>query len=786
MIPFDPSRQQQPPERYPYPTAGHVGEGGFGLDQVLSTLRRRWWYPLLGAALVFGLAWYRVPQDIARYRALAVVRLDDTRQSLTAGLTRSVEVARFSEFAASQPHVIRSQAVVGAVVDSLGLRLHVPAEVKGRLSGVEVTGSPAASSLRLDFEQGGFAVQAGAATAYGIYGESVDIGGVRFTLSGRPALDSAWFAVLPREAAIMRVVMGINAAPRERTSIIDIAYTDIDPGAAQQVVNALAESYQAYNMAGVREAARRRRAFVESQWEAAEARHSAAQQRLNQLRTSGDQYGLQERLRQQQSALLSADAERERLNSERRVFQSFLDRVAQVGDAAIYEELRTLVLAPGITPSPLLSQLYTQLTQHQEERTRLLAAGRAPTHPEVERVTRLMASARSAVIDAARSQLSSVDLRIGYLTEQRERGTSTLQTLPQAEAADMVLAQEVTSARELANALRDEYHRSRISEAVDAGQAEIVEYAAGAFPVGSTRRPQKLAIALVLGLMLGCVVSIGLEVTNGSVRWRGEIDQLGAGPALAVIPRIPQQKKRKPGRNGKGAAPSSGMDRASLPAIDFHTAGAEAYRILRTNLTFLHPGQRLGAITVTSAASGEGKSTTAANLAASLARQNLRVLLVDGDLRRPRQHRIFGTPAAPGFSDMLVGAAEPAEAIHATEIEGLFLMPRGKFDERAAEVLGGNTMARFMADLRAEYDAVIIDTPPTLVAADAAAVAAVADGVLVVIRAGKTPREAARLTVQQLNSVGAKVIGFVLNDPDTVAAQYGEYTYSKEYYSVQA
>jgi polysaccharide biosynthesis transport protein len=696
---------------------------------------------------------------------------------------------RLPELAVSQVHVIRSQAVLGAVVDRMGLRLQTLPEVRSNITSVVVDAAAPPAAFRLEFDRERFAIRGGTQEASGLYGMPVEIAGASFVLAGRPPVDTAWVHVLTKEAAVQGLAARVAASTRDRTSIIDIVLTALDQDEAVDLANAVAEAYQVYAAAGVREATRRRREFVEAQWQAAEARHDEVQQRLNWSRTARESGRSPDQLRQQQSSLVAAEAERQRLVSERGVFQSFLERVGQAGDDAIYEELRTLVLAPGITPSPLLGQLYTQLTEHQQERARLTAAGRSPTHPEVERLSRLMQSARSAVVEAARSQLASVDLRIANLDEQRERGAAILRALPQAEAEQLALSQEASAARSLADALNQEYQRARMAEAMDAGQAEILDYATAAVPLPAGGRAQKLALAFIIGILLGSSLALGLEFRDGSIRWRGEIDELGEGvPALGIIPRLTAPVplwKRVFGQNGKPAARGTGNSGGRLAAADFHTIGAEAYRTLRTNLFFLQKDGSLGIITVTSAQSAEGKSTTAANLAVSMARQDRKVLLVDCDLRRPRQHQIFGTPVAPGFSDLLTLKAELASTIHETRMPGVSLIPRGRFNEAAAEALGGARMQDILAQLREQYDVVIIDTPPVLVAADAAAVAAITDGTLLVIRAGRTQRDAARRTLQQLQVVGAHVVGFVVNDPDVVSGRYGEYKYSRHYYTVE-
>jgi capsular exopolysaccharide synthesis family protein len=187
---------------------------------------------------------------------------------------------------------------------------------------------------------------------------------------------------------------------------------------------------------------------------------------------------------------------------------------------------------------------------------------------------------------------------------------------------------------------------------------------------------------------------------------------------------------------------------------------------------------------VTSASTGEGKTTTAANLALTFARQGTRVLLVDCDLRRPRLHRIFNAEREPGLVDLLLGRADAAEVVQPTSVDRLSLVARGQFEESAIEALGGAGMQNFLQASSEHFDLVILDTAPVLVAADTPNVAAHADAVLLVVRAGKTQRNEGRQALRQLSAVGANVIGAVLNDPDSTADRYGEYYY-KEYYPAE-
>jgi capsular exopolysaccharide synthesis family protein len=186
---------------------------------------------------------------------------------------------------------------------------------------------------------------------------------------------------------------------------------------------------------------------------------------------------------------------------------------------------------------------------------------------------------------------------------------------------------------------------------------------------------------------------------------------------------------------------------------------------------------------ITSAGPGEGKSTTAANLAVAFAQQGHRVLLVDCDLRKPRVHGLFHCRQSPGLTQILVGSALFVDAVLESGIERLFVLPSGAIPPNPAELLGSGAMQDFLDSVAERYDIVILDSPPLLAATDAAILSRSADGALVVVRAGKTETGALHAAVQLLTNVGARILGTVLNDPDAEISKYaGHYGYYNNYY----
>jgi capsular exopolysaccharide synthesis family protein len=311
-----------------------------------------------------------------------------------------------------------------------------------------------------------------------------------------------------------------------------------------------------------------------------------------------------------------------------------------------------------------------------------------------------------------------------------------------------------TTALELNQVISDlERDRDR-SGAVE---ARVIEDAQTPSHPVSPNPGRSILIGLILGAMAGVAVGLGLDGLDRSVKSSEDAEGLIEAPTLATIPRIRD-------------VPHS----ATVVADEALSPGAEAYRSLRTAVRFLEPDEPISTLVVTSASAGEGKTTTAANLAIALAQSGERVILVDADLRRAQVAGSMGLVAGVGLSDVILRTASLDEALQEWR-DLLLVLPAGSLPPNPAELLGSQRMATVLAELAARCDIVIIDTPPVLPVTDAVVLGAQADATLVVARWGKAQRVLVDDAAKRLRGVGAFVVGSVLNAvPEAKAQDYYE------------
>ncbi len=300
-------------------------------------------------------------------------------------------------------------------------------------------------------------------------------------------------------------------------------------------------------------------------------------------------------------------------------------------------------------------------------------------------------------------------------------------------------------------------------------------------PIGP-KRNRNIFIAFLMSLAAGIGLAFLLDYLDDSVKSSDDIGRHLGLPTLASIPHHSTLDKRKFGRlsgkTGQGVAGS-----LALVAIeDNRSAMAEAYRHLRTSLLFSSAGKPPQTILVTSSQPAEGKTTTAINSAITLAQSGAEVVIIDCDLRRPRLHSHFGLDNVSGLTNYLSGERNPANLLKTfPELPNLKIITSGPLPPNPAELLSSNEMKNLLQYLKGNYKHIIIDSPPAISFTDAAILATVVDGVILVALAGKSSIHLMRRFKQRLGTLGARIYGVVLNGIKSDSVEYGYYGYGQSY-----
>ncbi len=358
------------------------------------------------------------------------------------------------------------------------------------------------------------------------------------------------------------------------------------------------------------------------------------------------------------------------------------------------------------------------------------------------------------------AQLKDIEAQILSYSAEAERATSS-------EKKDQLEA-KVTQYREIYSNLLSSYEQVRLSEAQSMSS---IEQAEPATPNPDPVRPnvvQNTALAAVVGLMLALGGIVLKEVLDDTVKTPADITQKFGLPILGVINH----------HNPEVDSP--------ITMTEPRSPTAEAYRKLRTNVSFTSVDRPLKTILVTSPEPGEGKSTTISNLGVVLAQSGKRVMIADCDLRHPRVHAYFGLTNRVGLSSLFSPATLMHNVSRQTQVDNLSVITTGSLPPNPSELMGSQRLQEILEKIGQTADIILIDTPPVLAVTDATALASSIDGVLLVVRPGTTRISAVRQSLDQLRQVNARVLGVVLNDVKTRGGAYGyHYNYYRNYTAYQ-
>jgi succinoglycan biosynthesis transport protein ExoP len=619
------------------------------------------------------------------------------------------------------------------------------------------------------------------------------------------------------ELLIQKFQNSIFVRPIERTRLLEVTYTDRDPVFASETLNTLFDEYIAMIINQRYEASARATEFLKSQITAVRTEIEEGEKKLSD-------YGSAKNI------LPLTAAETPTITRLSEVNKALTDAtINRVNKFDIYSQLKSGTIAdiPGSStggPSPVqsLRDRYAALSQEYARKLGTLT----PEWPDMKRLKSEIDSVKETLqMESAKLvDTAYADYQSALNTEQTYRGLlEQLRTEAfKANSSSIVynsLRIEVDNKKALLESLSKRQSETDLSsrlKSYEAANIWIVDRASLPLRPTSPNKRRNVLMGLLAGLAGGIALAFFLEYLNNSVRTSKDVTASTGLPTLGVIPsfdaeihpkgpkseftrlvnvvsgRGESKNGKKPRRDGdtsvlkSTAGKMSPIDRALLKdSIELiairepHSIQAESYRSIRTTLLVSSPPGKLKAILITSPLAREGKSATVANLGITLSQANKRVVIVDADLRKPKQSRIFGLNGGWGLSHFVTSFIEEPDLVRPTEFPNLFLVGSGPLPANPIELLTAERMDRLIAFLKRSFDYILIDSPPVLAVSDALALGPLIDGVILVTRGGQTPIPALKQAKQKLDTHKLRCLGVILNGVNLVE-QDGYY--AKQYY----
>ena len=724
-------------ENLPQPSSSSGDPVGFDFMRIYAALLKRLWLIVLVFVVVLGAVSFWTFRQVPIYRAETTIVIDLTPPQVLKGVSEVVELGSGSfwstrEYFETQYRILKSRALAEKVVARLGLDHDL-------------------AYLHID-----------------------------------PNLDPARRADALKNANPIGMVLGqISIVPAKDSRVAVVQIEDTNPQRAADLANAVADEYIEQNVDRKLAATLNASAWLSERIGIEKKKLEDSEKKLHQFKVDHDvlSTSLEDRKNisgdkvvQTSDALTKTGLRRLELEARRQTLKQLLEE-QQAGVEFKAESFRP------VADSPLISELKREYFRLQSEKAEISEKYLAD-HPKRQAIEERIIKVRADIHHAIQVVLDMVEAEYRQILDEEKRLRGFLEEGKQE-------ALKVNNLEVDYNQLRRERDQNAsVYDLMVKRQKEVG--VAGMLRTNNIRlldpalvpkapirpnRPFNIMLGMVIGLVFGIGLVLLLEVLDNTVKSQEDVEQGLGLPLLGILPSIPSL-------NAERVGPESLRKRDLYVGESPTSAVSECARSIRTSLLFSSPDRPFKVLLIASTGPREGKTTTAISIGITMAQSGNRVLLVDGDLRRPRLHRTFGVPSSVGLSTMILGESKLEDTVKQTGIEGLFLLPAGPVPPNPAELLHSERCADVIKFLSEHYDRVIIDSAPLGVVTDALVMSKRADGIVLVLRSGVTPKKVAYRGRKALQDVKAHVYGAVLNDVDlgSRAGQYYYYYYRYGYY----
>jgi capsular exopolysaccharide synthesis family protein len=582
------------------------------------------------------------------------------------------------------------------------------------------------------------------------------------------------------------------------TDIMQVSYKSTNPQESANVVNAVLKYYLELNIQNNRTEARLAREFLSKQLPEVEQQVTQAEGKLRKFKEQNKVIELEvearvnlealgqldEELATRQGQLASAESRTRTLQQQMNLdTQQVLDVTALSQSPSVQRVLteyqniqRDIAVAQTkyTKDSPVVVDLALREAALKQELEKRISQTIGSSNLRAKQNLQIGTLQQSLAQDLVRSEAERLALsnQIAELQKVYISNKQRLDSLPRLEQQQIQFQRQLLVAQTTYQEFLKQFQVVRLLEEQNVGNARIVAEALVPDRPISPRVSLNLAIGAFLGILLGVGTALLLEAMDKSIKNIEQVKRILNLPILAMIPIMRESKT------------SIAKSLIELPMLNApHSPISNAFQMLQTSLKFSSPDKKLKVILITSSSPGEGKSFVAANLAVAASAAGQKVLLIDADMRRPRQHKIWELGKnLSGLSNILVSQINLQKAVHRVSPQlQLDVLLSGVNPPNPIRLLDSHSMATLIEDASQDYDLVIIDSPPATVVADSMIVGKFTDGALLVIRPGQADAAGAKLAKSLLDQAKVPLLGMVINGINEDNS-YGGYYYNQLYY----
>ena len=575
---------------------------------------------------------------------------------------------------------------------------------------------------------------------------------------------------------IDRILNSVKVVGVRESRIANIVVRDVDPERATRIANAFADTYIERNLDFKLEGARSAGTWLGEQTVGLRKQLENSEMELYKFRKDRN--------------LLDVNLD-DKQGMTRQNLQSLNNKMTDVKARRIeIESIRKLILAakndirereslPEIRDNPVVQKLrenYLDLLKIRAD----LESRYGEKHPKIDTIEHQLAAVQRDYSKELDDVLKAFDKRYQALVET-ESSLSKWMNHEKQQALELAkleteyrpLARDAENNNKVYGLINQRHKEINLTGMLKANNVRILDRATPPRTAASPILSLNLGLGLAFGLLLGLPLAFAIESMDNTIKSPEAAEQLIGAPLLGVVPMLSQAKQHL-------IADAPERDLAVFK--DPTSLAAEACRSIRTNMMFISAQKEFTLFSVTSPGPQDGKTTVAINLAVTMAQAGARVLLVDTDMRKPRIHKSFDLKSDKGISSVMAGDLQLKDAICKSDVPNLDVLPCGPMPPNPAELLHTERFRQILAECRAGYDRVVLDSPPIAPVTDPAIIGSITDGVVLVLRAGHTTREAAQFARRQLGDAGARILGLVMNQTDRKGRGYGyRYGYYASY-----